>query len=192
MSQSRQPFPAPTARVSTFLRDETTVLRLRCVKCGLNVPYKGSARDLCPRCQLRDDQAVAMLPVSDRPTSTAVAGRLVARTKSQGDVRTIVLSGEVDMASAQMLEETLAEACATGAKEIVVDLSGVEFMDSTGLSALLQGKAYCEAHDCSYSLTPAQRPVERVFKRTGIRDRLRFRAGNGLRARGEDSPPPRR
>jgi anti-anti-sigma factor len=100
-----------------------------------------------------------MIPVSDRPASTAVAGRLVARTKSQGDVRTIVLGGEVDMASAQMLEETLAEACATGAKEIVVDLSGVEFMDSTGLSALLQGKAYCEAHNCSYSLTPAQRPV---------------------------------
>ena len=168
------------------------MLRLRCVKCGLNVPYKGSARDLCPRCQLRDDQAVAMIPVSDRPASTAVAGRLVARTKSQGDVRTIVLSGEVDMASAQMLEETLAEACTAGAKEIVIDLSGVEFMDSTGLSALLQGRAYCEAHDCSYSLTPAQRPVERVFKRTGIRDRLHFRAGNGQRARGEDSPPPRR
>lgn len=133
-----------------------------------------------------------MIPVSDRPASTAVAGRLVARTKSQGDVRTIVLSGEVDMASAQMLEETLAEACGAGAKEIVIDLSGVEFMDSTGLSALLQGRAYCEAHNCSYSLTPAQRPVERVFKRTGIRDRLHFRPGNGQRARGEDSSPPRR
>jgi anti-sigma B factor antagonist len=160
------------------------MLRLKCVRCGLAVPYKGSKRDLCPRCHVRDGQAVALIPVSDQPASTAIAGRLVVRSKLAEGVRTISLSGELDVASAQMLEETLLEACSTGASEIVVDLSGVEFMDSTGLSAILKGKALCEAHACAYSLTPAQRPVERVFRTTGVRSRLRFRPA---RPSGEDA-----
>jgi anti-sigma B factor antagonist len=151
------------------------MLRLRCVKCGLNVPYKGSGGDHCPRCQLREGQAVAMIAVSDQPAPTATAGRLMVRTRSQDDVRTIVLSGEVDLASAQTLQETLVEACSSGAREIVLDLSGVEFMDSTGLSVILKGKAFCEQHGCSYLLTPAQRPVEQVLRRTGARSVLRFR-----------------
>jgi anti-sigma B factor antagonist len=159
------------------------MLRLRCVKCGLTVPYKGSGADHCPRCQLREGQAVGMIPVSDRPSTTATAGRLVVRTKSHGDVRTIFLSGEVDLASAQMLRETLAESCTSGAQEIVLDLSGVEFMDSTGLSAILEGKTFCEEHGCSYSLTPAQRPVEHVLERIGVREMLRLRSAKGQPAR---------
>jgi anti-sigma B factor antagonist len=141
----------------------------------LNVPYKGSTADLCPRCQVRDDQAVTLIPVSDQPAVTSMAGRLVTRMKSQGEICTVSLSGEVDMASAQMVEEVLAEACSTGAREIVVDLSGVEFMDSTGLSVILKGNAYCAERGCAYSLTPAQRPVDRVLKTTGVSRMLRFR-----------------
>jgi anti-sigma B factor antagonist len=155
------------------------MLRLKCVRCGLTVPYKTSRRDLCPRCEVRDGQAVAMITVSDRPASTAIAGRLVVRSKSDGAVHTISLSGELDVASAQMLEETLRDACSTGASEIVLDLSGVEFMDSTGLNAILKGKSFCEQRDCAYSLTPAQRPVDRVFRTTGVRGRLRFRPPRG-------------
>lgn len=102
-------------------------------------------------------------------------GSLRIHTQVEGKRHTVSISGELDVASAQMLEETLAEACASGAKELVLDLGGVEFMDSTGLKAILQGKALCEAHSSTYSLTPAQRPVERVFEVTGVRRRLSFR-----------------
>jgi anti-sigma B factor antagonist len=165
------------------------MLRLKCVRCGLAVPYKGSKRDLCPRCQVRDGQAVALIPVSDQPASTAIAGRLMIRSKSSEGALTISLSGELDVASAQMLEETLLDGCSSGASEIVLDLSGVEFMDSTGLSAILRGKAICDAHGCAYSLTPAQRPVDHVFRTTGVRGRLRFRSprGTGSARGGEDT-----
>jgi anti-sigma B factor antagonist len=123
---------------------------------------------------VREDRAVALIPVSDQP-ARSVIGRLRMLTKVDGERHTIVLSGELDIASAQVLEDALAEACAAGAKELVLDMAAVEFMDSTGLRAILRGKSLCEEHHCAYSLTPAQRPVERTLELTGVpRSRLRL------------------
>jgi anti-sigma B factor antagonist len=153
------------------------MLRLRCLACGLTVPYKGSSGDLCPRCLVREGQAVTLIPVSDQPSSLAgrPIGRLRMQSTTEGDRHTIVLSGELDVASAQMLEAAIGEACEAGAKELVLDMGAIEFMDSTGVRAILRGKAACEAHNCDYRLTPAQRPVERTLEVTGVRRKLPFR-----------------
>jgi anti-sigma B factor antagonist len=173
------------------------MLKLRCLACGLTVPYKGSTGDLCPRCMVRERKAVALIPVSDQPVSMAgrSMGSLRLNTRVEGNRQTIVLSGELDVASAPVLEEALADACSAGAREVVLDMSGLEFMDSTGLRAILRGKARCEDHDCAYRLTPAQRPVEQSLTSSGVRRLL------GLGGRGDesaqaapspDSPPARR
>jgi anti-sigma B factor antagonist len=150
------------------------LLRMKCLNCGLTVPYKWSRGDHCPRCEVREGKAVALIPVGDQPSSSGLAGRLVMRTLVEGDRHTIYLGGELDTSSAQVLEQNFAEACSAGAKELVVDLSGVEFMDSTGLRALLRGKDLCEARECRYSLTPARRHVEEVIEVAGLRGRLPF------------------
>jgi anti-sigma B factor antagonist len=157
------------------------MLRLKCLNCGLTVPYKGSRGDLCPRCLVREERAVTLIPVSDQPSSTATMGSLRIHTQVQGERHTLSISGELDVASAPMLEDTLAEACSAGAKELVLDLGGVEFMDSMGLKAILRGKALCEAHGAAYRLTPAQRPVQRVFEATGVRRRLSFQKAQKAR-----------
>lgn len=153
------------------------MLRLKCLNCGLIVPYKGSAGDLCPRCLVREEQAVELLTVSDRPSSLAAGsmGSLAISTRVQGEHYTLTLSGELEIASAQLLEEAIADVCTAGAKELVLDLGGIEFMDSTGLGAILRGRTLCEEHGCDYCLTPAHRPVQRVFELTGLRDKLPFR-----------------
>jgi anti-sigma B factor antagonist len=150
------------------------VLRLRCLACGLTVPYKGSEGDLCPRCLVRDEEAVALIPVSDQPSYGGITGRLRMYTKVQGERHTILLSGEVDVSSSQILEQAVVEACSAGAKEVVLDMGGIEFMDSTGLRAILRGKTLCEETDCEYRLTPAQRPVEQTLEVTGVRAKLPF------------------
>ena len=158
------------------------MLRLKCLRCGLTVPYKGSRGDFCPRCLVRDERAVALITVSDRPGAPGgTSGRLRINSKDEGVRHTIVLSGELDVASAQMLEAELEAAVAGGIEELVLDLSGIEFMDSTGLRAILHGKALCEEHRCGYSMTPAQRQVERVLKMTGVRRHAR-RVGPRRRA----------
>lgn len=45
--------------------------------------------------------------------------------------------GRLNMVSAPLLREAVTEAIASGRPRIVVDLSGVEFMDSSGLGALV-------------------------------------------------------
>ena len=153
------------------------MLRLKCLACGLTVPYKGSDGDLCPRCLVRDEEAVALIPVSDQVSSvvTGTMGRLRVYTRVHDDRHTIFLSGEVDVSSAQMLEEAIVDACSAGAREIVLDMGGVEFMDSTGLRAILHGKTLCEEQNRDYRLTPAQHPVEQTLAVTGVRAKLQFR-----------------
>jgi stage II sporulation protein AA (anti-sigma F factor antagonist) len=153
------------------------MLRLKCLSCGLDVPYKGSAGDLCPRCQVRKGQAVELIPVSDQP---AVAGRqtighlrIFNSVKDQRHVLT--LSGELDIGSAQILEDTVEEACDSGAKELVLDLCAIDFMDSMGLRALLHARRTCEASDCDFHLTPASRPVQRVIDAVGLQESLSLR-----------------
>jgi anti-sigma B factor antagonist len=102
-------------------------------------------------------------------------GRLTMTTGGRGERRSISLRGELDVASAPILEATVEEMCDEGSKDIVIDLAGVEFIDSSGLNAILRAKSMCEEHGCDYSLNPAQRPAQRVFEMTRVVDKLRFR-----------------
>jgi anti-sigma B factor antagonist len=160
-------------------RRGTGMLRLKCLNCGLTVSYKASPGNWCPRCLVRDDQSVELITVSDQPSSPGghTIGSLRIFTSVQGERHTISLSGELDIASAQILDAALAEACSGGAKEVVLDMGGIEFMDSEGLNTILRGKRRCEEHSCEYSLTPAKRPVQHVLEATGIRGRLLRKAG---------------
>lgn len=153
------------------------MIRLKCLNCGLVMLYDGSDADFCPRCLARAQRAVQLIPVSDRPSSVIGRrlGRLGIRTSVLGNRHVLVLDGELDVASAPVLEATLTEACAAGATEVVLDMAGVEFIDSSGLNAIIRGKRFCEEQNCEYSLTPAQRPAQGVFETTGVIDRLPFR-----------------
>jgi anti-anti-sigma factor len=91
------------------------------------------------------------------------------------DQHTLALIGELDLASAPALEGMVAQACADGAREVVLDLSRLRFIDSSGLKAILSGRSLCAANRCEFYLTPAQAPVQRLFELTGLDVRLPFR-----------------
>ncbi len=88
------------------------------------------------------------------------------------------LRGELDLASAPELEEAVATLCAEGAREAVLDVAGLEFVDSTGLRAILNVKAVCEENRCAFYLTPGRDQihdqVRRLLEITGLIDRLQF------------------
>jgi anti-sigma B factor antagonist len=153
------------------------MIRLKCLGCGLTTPYKGSTGEFCPRCMAREQKAVRLITFSDEvsPLARGAMGRLGINTRVEEGRHTIQLRGELDVASAGVLDDVLAEACGEGAHEVVLDLGGIEFMDSTGLNAILRGRELCETHECAFILTPAQRPVERVFEATNVLKRLSFR-----------------
>lgn len=153
------------------------MLRLKCLSCGLDVPYKGSAGDICPRCQVRKGQAVELITVSDQPSIAGrqTIGHLRIYNTVEDQRHVLTLSGELDIGSAQILEGTVEEACASGAEELVLDLCAIDFMDSMGLRALLHARRTCQETDCAFHLTPASRPVQRVIDAAGLQDSLSLR-----------------
>ena len=62
--------------------------------------------------------------------------------------------------------------------EAVLDVAGLEFVDSTGLRAILNVKAVCEENRCAFYLTPGRDQihdqVRRLLEITGLIDRLPF------------------
>jgi anti-anti-sigma factor len=102
-------------------------------------------------------------------------GRLAIEISPGGDRRTVVLKGELDVASAGLFESTLAGLCVEGARELVIDLGGVEFIDSTGINALLRAQMLCEEHVCGFHLRPARPTVHHAFEIARVLDRLPFR-----------------
>ena len=84
------------------------------------------------------------------------------------------LAGTLDMATAPQLDEQIAELHAAGWKQIVVDLGGLTFMDSSGLRLLLRWDAEALKDGFGIQLMPGPAPVQRVFELTGMSDRLTF------------------
>lgn len=89
--------------------------------------------------------------------------------------RRVALRGELDIAHADELEQAVHELCAEGARELVVDLAAVEFIDSSGLRALLGAMSFCGEHGCVYLLAPTlPQPVRRLFEVAGVGSRFAF------------------
>lgn len=98
---------------------------------------------------------------------------LVRRSWNGRECR-IELQGELDIASAPRLVHELEAAEARRPVRIVVDLSGLGFIDSSGLHALLaaQQRAASAAHE--FRLTRGPRNVQRLFTLSGTEALLQF------------------
>jgi len=73
----------------------------------------------------------------DKETGTEVDG-VVRRVDLDGSYATVVLGGEVDIATVRPLREALSSCVDAGCKEIIVEMGAVTFLDSAGLASLAQ------------------------------------------------------
>ena len=80
----------------------------------------------------------------------------------------VAVTGEVDIATAPKLREKLVELASQGAHQVVVDLDGVEFLDSTGLGVLIGGMKRLRGHDGDLTLVCTQPRILKVFEITGL------------------------
>lgn len=72
------------------------------------------------------------------------------------------------MATTPALREQLAEAIDAGRGDVVVDLSGVTFIDSRGLSALLNALRRMTRSRRRLVIVAPGGPVRRVFEMSGL------------------------
>ena len=78
------------------------------------------------------------------------------------------VAGEVDVYTAPMLREQIRELAATGAVHLIADLSWVDFLDSTGLGALIGGLRRLRQAGGSLALVISTPRILRIFQITGL------------------------
>jgi anti-sigma B factor antagonist len=85
-----------------------------------------------------------------------------------GKLTIVTVSGELDVFTSPRLRETLLDVVEGGALHLIVDLSGVEFLDSTGLGVLVGIHHRLQAHDGTMSFVGASERLRRVFHITRL------------------------
>ncbi len=106
-----------------------------------------------------------------RAVQTQYVGHLTIRSDRCAEVYAIALSGELDMATAPQVQEALKCAEATDADAIILDLSRLTFMDSSGINLLVDAHARSRAGSNRLALLRGPAAVQRVLETCAL-DRL--------------------
>ncbi len=78
----------------------------------------------------------------------------------------LCLYGELDIATARVLECKLEMARSVNSDKLVIDLSGLQFLDSCGLHTLVRARERWSAEGRKLSLLRGPRGVQRLFELT--------------------------
>ncbi|HZN72769.1 MAG TPA: STAS domain-containing protein [Micromonosporaceae bacterium] len=81
---------------------------------------------------------------------------------------TVTVSGEIDLANVDELADEIVSAVRGEATTVVVDLAGVTFIDSVGITALLKGRRLADEHGKAYRATGAEGLVRQLLDLTGV------------------------
>jgi len=101
-------------------------------------------------------------------------GFLELRSERHDDEQVIALTGELDLDGAHRVAQELQRAEASDVRRIVLDLSGLQFIDSSGIRLILAADARSRMDGDRLALIRGPQPVQRVFELTGVTDRLPF------------------
>ncbi len=88
-------------------------------------------------------------------------------SEEHGDATLVVVRGDLDIATAPQLRETLAEVLRER-RHVVVDLERLDFIDSVGIGILLGGLRRARSQRGALALVCTSRTVLRPFEITGL------------------------
>jgi anti-anti-sigma factor len=93
--------------------------------------------------------------------------RLTACVTAQGSCTIVTLGGYIDLSTRKQLRDVLA-AAAKGTSHLVVDMSRLGFMDSTGLSVLVEVHRRLDGRGGTLALAAPQPIVAKVLQISGL------------------------
>jgi len=85
-----------------------------------------------------------------------------------GDCAVLRVAGEVDVYGAPALREQLIKLVESGARYVVADLSGVDFLDSSGLGVLVGGLKRLRLQEGSLTMVTGGDAIPQLFEMTGL------------------------
>jgi anti-sigma B factor antagonist len=80
----------------------------------------------------------------------------------------VAVYGELDVASAPTLRERLIELVTEGSHRLVLDLEGLDFLDSTGLGAIISALKRARTNGGDLRLVCTQSRIRRLFEITAL------------------------
>jgi anti-sigma B factor antagonist len=93
---------------------------------------------------------------------------LGVEVSKQDGAAVLTVTGEIDVATAPRLREHIVTLVNEGETRIVVDLQGVDFIDSTGLGALVGGLKRVRTHGGELAIVCTRPRLLKVFEITGL------------------------
>jgi anti-sigma B factor antagonist len=83
------------------------------------------------------------------------------------------VSGDLDASTAQLFNAAIDDVIERGAQLVVLDLTAVDFLDSTGLRSIVRASTLLTERDGRLTVTGLSGAAERVLELTGLLERLR-------------------
>ena len=96
----------------------------------------------------------------------------------EGTIVTFVLKGEIDLLAVQQLEGQIDIAFDGEERLVVLDLGGIEFIDSTGLRMLLRVRSKVADDGGNLLIGRVSRPVKKLLDLTNLTDGFEFLDGS--------------
>lgn len=97
-----------------------------------------------------------------------MATRLRLSARKQDETVTIMVGGEVDIATAPDLKSYLHKILLADPRRVVINLRGMPFIDAAGLAALVMLKDRAERQHTALLLAEVPASVLRLLKLTGL------------------------
>jgi anti-sigma B factor antagonist len=94
---------------------------------------------------------------------------LTIADRVRGDFHVVELAGDIDVETARTLRAHIVDRFSESSARVVVDLTAVDFMDSSGLGALVSGWQLTR-DDGQFRIAGANPVVRRVLSITGMED----------------------
>lgn len=85
-----------------------------------------------------------------------------------GERMVVAVGGEIDVYTAPKLRDRLIELINAGHYDLIVNLEGVDFLDSTGLGVLVGALKRVRSHQGSLRLVCTQERLLKIFRITGL------------------------
>jgi anti-sigma B factor antagonist len=98
---------------------------------------------------------------------------LQVTTREQDHWTVVTAVGQLDVATAPRFRQTLQEAQYGGGVNVVVDLEGVEFLDSFGLGVLVGALRRARSHQTGFAVAVQRPRLLQLFELTGLDQVLR-------------------
>ena len=97
---------------------------------------------------------------------------LSLETREEGQQVRIALDGELDLSSALTFDEEIRRAEERKPDTLVIDLSGLKFLDSTGLRLIMSAQSRARTRGRRLAIVQGSDPIRRLFRLAGVHRRL--------------------